>query len=72
MVLAGLIEFLRQGGQITDLRSFDRLMEKQKAKFRFPPFGAGTTLGAANIAALLKMYQPWEGKAMPFSALVGQ
>jgi hypothetical protein len=70
MVLAGLIEFLRQSGQITDLRSFDRLMEKQKARFRFPPFGTGTTLGAGNIVGLLNMYRPWEGKTMPFSALV--
>jgi len=47
-------------------------MEKQKAKFRFPPFGTGETIGAGNVGELLNMYRPWEGKAMPFSALVGQ
>jgi len=73
MVLAGLLEFLKQGGTIADLGSFERIMAKEKSRFRFAPLGASdATIRAPYIAALLKAYQPWEGKAMPFSALVGQ
>jgi hypothetical protein len=73
MVLAGFLEFLKQGGTVADLGSFEHIMAKEKSRFQFPPLGVSdATIRVGYIAALLKAYQPWEGRAVPFSALVGE
>jgi hypothetical protein len=69
--LAALIEFLRRGGTLTDLKSFDRVMRKQVERFRFPPLGIDR-VWVDHVEALIEAVRKWEGKdIIPFSAIVG-
>jgi hypothetical protein len=62
-ILASLLEVLKLGGAVTDLKSFDRLMEGRLKLFQFPPMGGDVE--ADEIMALIKWFQPWEGKVIP-------
>jgi hypothetical protein len=67
---AGLIEFLKRGGSLSDLHSFDRIMGKDRGQFRYVPFGKDAVLNVDAIAAFQKIFGAEKG--IPFSQLVGK
>ena len=71
-ILPALVEFLKRGGSLANvLESFNTMMEDQGTRFAFPPLGERRIFGD-NIQALVNLVRKWNGKAMPFGALVGE
>lgn len=68
--LAALVEFLKRGGSLTDLKSFYRVMGKETIRFQFPPLG----IREANLAyldLLIEGVREFEGKPVPFASVIG-
>src|SRR5207249_3146950 len=70
VVVPGLVEFLRRGGTLANIKSFDQVMKNQMGRFRLPSMGINEVT-ATYVLALLQNLKRWDGKAIPFSALVG-
>ena len=70
-ILPALVEFLKRGGSLANLESFNKVMEDQRTRYAFPPLGEPGILGG-NIQALVDVVRKLSGKALPFRALVGE
>jgi hypothetical protein len=70
-ILPALVEFLKRGGSLANLESFNKLMDDQRTRYAYPPLGEPGILGG-NIQALVDVVRKLNGKALPFRALVGE
>jgi hypothetical protein len=70
-ILPAMVEFLKRGGSLANLESFNKVMQDQGTRFAFPPLGE-RRIFADNIQALVTVFRKWNGQAMPFRALVGE
>jgi hypothetical protein len=70
-ILPALVEFLKRGGSLEKLESFNTVMQDQGTRFAFPPLGERRIFGD-NIQGLVNLFRKWDSKTVPFSALVGE
>jgi hypothetical protein len=70
-ILPALVEFLKRGGSLANLESFGTVMEDQGTRFAFPPLGE-QRIYSDNIRELVNGFRKWNGRTVPFGALVGE
>ncbi len=71
MSLPTLLEFERLGGDPANMSNWVSVMRNQQHTFPFPLLGEQGGLAAgAHVAALIQRARAWEGRQVPFSAIV--
>ena len=70
-ILPAVVEFLKRGGSLANLESFNTVMEDQGTRFAFPPLGE-QRIYSDNVRELVNGFRKWNGKRVPFGALVGE
>ena len=47
-ILPALVEFLKRGGSLAKMESFNKLMEDQRTRYAFPPLGETGNVGVTS------------------------